>query len=78
MGFNANEILEFLKKNKYGKIMGPYLMIKEQIRNALEHGSTISTKPENQRPLSPKSPTHLFISGLPPNRGAIVPNFILL
>ena len=53
-------------------------MIKEQIRNALEHGSTISTKPENQRPLSPKSPTHLFISGLPPNRGAIVPNFILL
>ena len=24
MGFNANEILESLKKNKYGKIMGPY------------------------------------------------------
>ena len=55
MGFNANKILESLKNNKYGKIMGPYLIIKEQIHNALEHGSTISTKPVVSFPMPPPS-----------------------
>ena len=55
MGLNANEILESLKKNKYGKIMGPYLMIKEQIRNALEHGSMNLSKPVVSFPMPPPS-----------------------
>ena len=78
MGLNANEILESLKKNKYGKIMGPYLIIKEQIHNDLEHGYTTSAKPGNPHPMSPPSPTHLFISGLPPTRWAVVPIFTLI
>jgi hypothetical protein len=72
MGFNANKILESLKNNKYGKIMGPYLIIKEQIQNALEHRSTIPNKPVDSFPMPPPSPTCPFNSDLPPKRNSLI------
>jgi hypothetical protein len=75
MWFNANQILEYLKKNIYGKIIGPYLIIKEQIHNALEHGSTISTKPVVSFPMPPPSPTYPFNSALPRKRKITDPIF---
>nr|XP_034343605.1 putative sperm motility kinase W [Arvicanthis niloticus] len=78
MGFNANDILESLRKNKFDEKMGTYLLLKEQVRKGIEHTSTISAKPGDPCPTPPPSPAHISDSGLPLKRRASEPILGLL
>lgn len=78
MGFNPNDILESLRKNKFDEKMGTYLLLKEQVRKGIAHTSTTSDKPVDPCPMPPPSPAHISSSGLPLKRRASEPILGLL
>lgn len=78
MGFDANEVLDSLRRKKYNESMGAYLILKAQVDKGLEHASTISTNPVDRCPTPPPSPAHPSLSGLPLKKRASEPNFSLL
>lgn len=75
MGFNASEIRESLKKEKFDEPMGAYLIMKEQEDKRVEYTSRISSKPLDLCPTPSPSESYPSVSGLPLVRRGSEPNF---
>ncbi|XP_063124246.1 putative sperm motility kinase W [Rattus norvegicus] len=75
MGFNASEIRESLKNQKFDEPMGAYLILKEQEDKRVEYRSITSSKPLNLCPTPSPSESYPSVSGLPLVRRGSEPNF---
>ncbi|XP_037057902.1 putative sperm motility kinase W [Peromyscus leucopus] len=80
LGFNMNDVLESLQKNRYDELMGTYLIIREQARKGLplEFGCNTSVTSVDVGAAPPVSLVCPSVSGLPPKRRASEPTFGLL
>lgn len=78
MGFNANEILESLRKRRFDEKMGTYLLLEQQVRLGIETTPTTSAKSVNPCPTPPPSPADASTAGHSLKRRASEPNFGLL
>lgn len=78
MGYNANDILESLRKKRYDEPMGAYLILKNHVSEGYDLGPITSAKPLDKCPPPPPSPADHSVFGLPLRRRASEPNFGLL